>query len=239
MTDREVLTLPFGERWVSNLVGRYNQCVEPAWKPNRAETSTSQVSFGINAGLTYSFLASGDGSGQADQDLRPGGLLGMELHVLRSNGWWLSSGLALQQLRGGYKPYSVYTGTPLFTDMRSRSYTLNSLVLQGKLGRSFGQPGQLRPFVYVTAAGGYMFSSHSNVRDEYSNSFYPDKNVRTDESDRFNAQFGGGLGMWVPLSSRHDLQVSVQYSQLTIVSIPSTLRNRIATLQIGYKFSSL
>ncbi|UOQ81338.1 MULTISPECIES: hypothetical protein [Hymenobacter] len=84
-----------------------------------------------------------------------------------------------------------------------------------------------------------MFSSHSNVRDEYSNSFYPDKNVRTDESDRFNAQFGGGLGMWVPLSSRHDLQVSVQYSQLTIVSIPSTLRNRIATLQIGYKFSSL
>jgi hypothetical protein len=239
MTDRQVLQMPFEVRWVNNLIMRYNQCVEPNWKAKRVKSSTGQFSFGINAGLNYSYLASGEGSDVAEQHLQPGASLGLELQTLRSSGWWISSGLVFQQLRGGYKPFSVNTGTSLFSDMRSRDYTMNSLLLQGRLGRSIGQPSRIRPFVYASAAGGYTLSSHSIVRDKYTNSFYPDKEVRTDESSKFNVQIGGGVGMWVPISPRQDIQVSLQYTQFTMLSVPSTLRNRIATLQLGYKLASL
>ncbi|UYZ63611.1 hypothetical protein [Hymenobacter weizhouensis] len=231
-SDPSILSRRFEQRSLRLLLTQYNRCVQPGWKPVRPQTSTSQLRLALTGGLTaYSAEAGRALLGSAEVDHKPRALLGLEVRLLHSSGWWLSGGLTYQHLRGGVKPFSIYTGSSVITGSRTETYDLKNLLLLGNLGRSFGQPGSFRPFVVATLGAGVCFDSESASQVVYS-SILPPNYRSVDRSGQAALHAALGTGVWLPLGSRYDLQLSASYGQNMMIQSPS-LRTHVVSVQTG------
>ncbi|GAB2794670.1 hypothetical protein HNQ93_003907 [Hymenobacter luteus] len=235
MTDKRVLNLAFNQRSVRDLIIRYNQCIAPAWQPTRLNTSVTEPSLVLQAGVVYSILTDRTRIYATSPDLRPGALISAELRHTRSSGWWVSAGGTLQHLRGGLQPYNIYTGTSLYTTTVTESYQLNSVALLGSFGRNFGQPGKIRPFAFLSVGGNLFFSSYYRIHQENSHPLFPaPADADTNQSGEFGLQASGGAGLLFPLRPQREVQVHFSYGQNALVFSPDFLRTHVFTLQVGY-----
>lgn len=231
-SDVRILSQRFEARILQALVVRYNQCVRPDWKPVRPTTSTLQRRLTLTGGtIAYAAYAAPQLPAEAENRRDPGLTFGAELRLLHSSGWWISGGLALQHLRGGSKPFSIYTGSSVIMATRTETFDLRQVLLHGNLGRSFGQPGRFRPFIFTSAGLGTCFNSQTRTEVVYS-AILPSSYQQADRSGQTVWQAALGAGGWLPLGPRYDLQFSMSYGQNIFLTSP-TLRTHLLTVQTG------
>jgi hypothetical protein len=235
-SDLDIISKEFERRWLGVYITKYNECKEPGWKPARRSAGPVTTQLNLVAGTHLaSFLSSNSINPPESrrQDARPAHMAALELRLLRASGWWLALEAGWQQVCGGLKPYVLYTGTSLFTGTTAYTYRMQQTILSGSLGRTFRQPGQLRPFVGLTIGTSYQLSnSYTLIQVRYSD-IMPSYDLNQNYSDSFGLLGRVSAGVWVPTGTTHDLQVRFLYGIMQ-VSRERSLRTSQYGVQIGY-----
>ncbi|UYZ59598.1 hypothetical protein [Hymenobacter latericus] len=239
LTDLRVIGHRYTPKFITDLVEQYNRCRQPGWRPQKQKTSFVRSGLHIWAGTmvvaNYTYNGAYEGT-KSPKERRPGWALGVDMRLLRPDGFWLGLGVAAQQFRGGLKPYQAFTGSTMFSLSYSETYHVSSFLFRLSTGRYFGVPGRTRPFVHFQAAPSFALTGKYQSRYDYSNTL-TDFGVKEKLYGNFGAQASLGGGLSVPLSAARELQLSVQYGQYGLFSNP-VLRSSFVSAELGMDISS-
>lgn len=216
--DPKLLALPYSNRNLSDVVGRYNRCVTPGWKPQRQRTTAVwQRSHSVYVGAVRLHHTPDKNDWDDRAASGPGWQVAGEWNWQRSNGTQTSTQLEYTQINLQTSPYvTEYLGGQPVTEQRQR---IHGGLIAGTVtfGQRLGRPQ--RPNLWLGGGAGLTlglpFLTRREVQERPAGGAAAFQTVAKDLT--ISVGPGGGphlealAGVLLPLAERRELRLNALY----------------------------